>query len=128
MIVNIIFIVVIATTKIVLIIKFCKTSEVKTCMIDNDKCYNSKHQDGLPWYWFVPGLEINKSGSRLLQQFLLLRFSNVVKRKRNTHSKPNKGRYQHKVIYTASNTHTTQSLNVSTKKTTRKHKNCKLLL
>ena len=64
----------------------------------------------------VPGLEINRSGSRLLQQFLLLRFSNVVQRKRNTHSEPNKGKHQHKVIYTASNTHTTQSLNFQLRK------------
>jgi hypothetical protein len=26
-------------------------------MIDNDKYSNSKHLDGLPWSWFVPGLE-----------------------------------------------------------------------
>ena len=51
------FIVVIATSKIVLLKHFfAKLSEVKTCMIDNDKC-SSKHQDGLPWFWFIPDLE-----------------------------------------------------------------------
>ena len=33
---------------------FCKISEVKTCMIDNDKC-SSKHQDGLPGNSLRPG-------------------------------------------------------------------------
>ena len=36
-IVNILIIVVIATSKIVCVNYFCKTSEVKTRMIDNDK-------------------------------------------------------------------------------------------
>ena len=26
-------------------------------MIDNDKYSNNKHLDGLPWSWFVPGLD-----------------------------------------------------------------------
>ena len=54
----------------------------------------------------VPGLEINRSCSILLQQILLPRFSNVVKSKRSTHSRPSKDKQHHKVTYTASKLHT----------------------
>ena len=54
----------------------------------------------------VPGLGIIRCCNILLQRILLPRFSNVVKSKESTQSKPRKDKHHRKVAYTASKLHT----------------------